>query len=259
MSFNVSLETDRIRQFIKDYMEDVGPRSKVLVGISGGKDSTITAAICRDVLGRDRVIGVSIPDGRDKHTKAFNVCDSLDIRCVCYQSLADVNQLMYSDMGMIMAELGNEDPLSDTVKWNHPSRMRMTYLYMIANQIDARVACTCNMSETYVGYDTQWGDQCGGFAPFQNYTATELKAIGTFIGVPDRYVNVPPADDMCGQTDEQRWGFSYNILDAYLRGAAIDPSIAEKIEAMHKRALFKIKSINIPSVSYFPSGSRRLC
>lgn len=257
MSFNVSLETDRIRAFLRSYKETLRPRNKILVGISGGKDSTITAAICADIFGEDRVIGVSIPDGTT-HTKAFNVCDSLNISCVYYNSLNQVNTLMYSDMSNIMADIGDEDALSDVVQWNHPSRMRMTYLYMLANQIDARVACTCNMSETYVGYDTQWGDQCGAFAPFQNYTATELKQIGAYIGVPDRFINVPPADDMCGQTDEQRWGFSYDTLDAYLRGAVIDPEIAQKIEAMHKRALFKIQAIRIPAVQYFPAGSRRL-
>lgn len=257
MGFNVIQETDRIRTFLHDYKDNVSPRTKILVGISGGKDSTVTAAICSDIFGINRVIGVSIPDGRD-HTKALNVCDSLDIQCVCCDNLAEANGVMYDDLREILYEISDNTEINDVVRWNHPSRMRMTYLYMLANQIDARVACTCNMSETYVGYDTQWGDQCGAFAPFQNYTATELKQIGAYIGVPDRYINIPPADDMCGQTDEQRWGFSYDILDAYLRGAAISPDIAEKIEAMHKRALFKIQAVRIPAVQYFPSGSRRL-
>ena len=114
------------------------------------------------------------------------------------------------------------------------------------------------MSETYVGYDTAWGDQVGDFSPFQYFTASEVKLIGKELGLPDEFINVAPSDGMCGQTDEERWGFSYDLLDNYLRGGTVYEITTEQIEKMHKAAMYKNVRVLLPHFVYEPSGSRKL-
>lgn len=257
--FDVKWEADRVVSWAKGYMRTNGPKAPIIIGISGGKDSTITAAACVKAVGADRVIGVSIPDKGQTSDKAIKVCDALGIKRLAHYDLSKFTDSMYAEMGMQMADWGCEDPLSDVVKWNHPARLRMSVLYMYANQLGGRVANTCNMSETYVGYDTRWGDQCGDFSLFQEYTASEVKAIGRQLGVPDIWVDQVPSDDLCGMSDEDRWGFTYSVLDKYLRGSNDIPEETEKkIVKMHNKALYKIVSIALPCVHFTTTDSRSL-
>lgn len=257
--FKPKVETDRILTWLDEYMQkNSDPNSLVFVGISGGKDSTITAAACAKVLGKDRVIGISIPDKGQTSKKAFDVGDALGIR-VAHFDLKQLTHYSYEEMGHQCADWGIEENLSNTVLWNHPARLRMAIIYMWANQFAGRVANTCNMSETYVGYDTRWGDQCGDFSLFQNYTATEVKAIGRILGVPDFWVDQTPSDDLCGLSDEDRWGFRYFDLDRYLRGlGSVSEDIASKIDWMHQKAVYKIESIRIPCVPFTTFKSKSL-
>lgn len=241
-------ELSRIEEWLEIYLEkNASPDAPIIVGLSGGKDSTITAALCAKVVGKKRVIGVSMPDWLMGQTSApaRNIAAMLGIRLETFP----IDRLIEN---MI------PDDASTTVRWNLPPRLRMTILYIYANQLGGRVANTCNLSESYVGYDTRWGDQCGDFSLFQDYTATEVREFGRLLGLSPEFTDVPPADGLCGMTDEERWGFTYAMLDSYLRGGRIPSEIAEKIEAMHKRALYKIRSINLPGVPYFPRGSKKL-
>lgn len=256
--FDAKWEADRVVSWTRGYMRKNGPTAPIFIGISGGKDSTITAAACIKAVGKDRVIGISIPDKGQDSSKAYEIGDSLGIR-MGYFNLSKFTNEMYIEMGNQMAEWGVEEPLSSTVLWNHPARLRMAVLYMYANQSGGRVVNTCNMSETYVGYDTRWGDQCGDFSIFQEYTASEVKAIGRELGVPDLWVDQVPSDGMCGQSDEERWGFSYEALDAYLRGSNyVDEDVVKKIDEMHQRALYKIVSIRLPCPHFTTTDSRSL-
>ena len=247
---NAVKEKDRIIRWIHAYMGDNGTENTpIIVGLSGGKDSTITAAICVEALGKDRVIGISMPDKDQKNSKAKAVAKKLGIRLITHK-ISKITETLKKDLQKVT------ENISTVVQWNMPPRVRMTVLYMYANALGGRVANTSNMSETYVGYDTRWGDQCGDFSLFQNYTASEIKQIGTALKLPKSLVEVPPSDDLCGKTDEERWGFSYNDLDNYLRGGEIAADIKDKIEAMHKAGLYKAAAVNLPGPEYFPEGSR---
>lgn len=255
MEFDAKVQAGHVVDWIRNYMDTEGSDAPIVIGISGGKDSAAVAAASVAAVGSNRVIGVLLPMGTQKDIQvAEDCCRFLKIRRMTY----NIGSL-YNDSWNRLRATGFKDFLkpNDVVRFNHPSRIRMTILYEIANQIGGRVANTCNMSETYVGYDTKWGDQCGDFSPFQNYTASELIQIGIALGMPEKAMKKPPEDGMCGQTDEDRWGFSYEILDSYLRGGEIDPEIAAKIERMHARAKHKL-TIAIPSCPYFPEGSRSL-
>lgn len=243
-------QLDRIQAWLARYLSrNASPKAPVIVGLSGGKDSTMVAAVCKEVAGADRVIGISLPDAGQNDEAAREIAETLGIRLITH----DISKTTKSLLD------GLDGEISTTVLWNLAPRVRMTALYMYANQLGGRVANTCNMSETYVGYDTRWGDQCGDFSLFQNYTATEILEMGYILSVPDRFLEVPPADGLCGMTDEERWGFTYAMLDNYLRGGEIPAEVAEKIEAMHERALYKIRSVRLPAVPYSPPFSKKLC
>lgn len=255
MSFDAKTESIRVINFIRDYMDKNGPNSPIVIGISGGKDSAAAAAASVAAVGANRVIGVMLPNGIQSDLgDAIGCCNFLKI------SHMEIN------IGPLVKETYNAmrcsrfkdlHEINSVVKTNHPARLRMSVLYMIANQIGGRVCNTCNMSETYVGYDTKWGDQCGDFSPFQNYTASEVVEIGIALGMPEKAMRKAPADGMCGQTDEERWGFTYAMLDKYLRGSELNKEAVTQIEKMHRMAMHKL-TISIPSTPYHPDGSRNL-
>lgn len=255
MAFNAAVEADRVVEFIRDYMEKNGPDAPIIVGLSGGKDSAAVAAASVAAVGSNRVLGVMLPSGIQKDSADAEGCARfLKIKRVFY-NIGPLVKISYDTL----KETGYRDfrTINKVVGYNHPSRLRTAILYMIANQIGGRVANTSNLSETYVGYDTKWGDQCGDFSPFFNYTASEIIEIGIALGMPEKAMKKPPADGMCGQTDEERWGFTYADLDSYLRGGELDDDVVEKIERMHRRAAHKY-NITLPCTSYYPEGSKNI-
>ena len=125
----------------------------------------------------------------------------------------------------------------------------MATLYAISQSCNGRVANTCNLSEDYIGYSTRWGDSVGDFSPLANLTSDEVIAIGVECGLPDEFVNKIPSDGLCDKTDEDNFGFSYKVLNAYIRtGICEDDVIKTKIDYMHKKNLFKLQPI--PSFPY---------
>lgn len=240
-------ETQHIIDWIKDYFAQNGPGHNAIIGLSGGKDSAIAAALCVRALGPDRVIGVSMPaaiipedpDLRD----VYDLAEELGIRVIT-MPIGDICDAMYKPFGE-----GNafDLELNSQILTNTPARIRMALLYQVAAVHKGRVCCTCNWSEDYVGYSTKFGDMAGDFAPLKNYTVRELKQIGHTI-LSARFVEKTPADNMCGLSDEENLGFSYEELDAYLLNEAVpSAAVLEKIVERHKRNVHKERCINIPA------------
>ena len=238
-------EADRLVKWIADYMEYNSDNGYIVVGLSGGKDSAIAAAACVKAVGPNRVIGVYMPAEYQSHRdEVQDLAEHLGIQLVVFNITKVLEeQAKILPTGIIP---------SAVVTNNNPARIRMAMLYYLANNNGGRVVNTSNLSETYVGYDTAWGDQCGDFSPFRHMTATEVKQIGDALGVPSHLIEVPPDDGMCGLTDEDRWGFTYETLDAYLTGQEIPEDVKRKIKAMHEKAEFKNMRVNLPS--YWPSA-----
>lgn len=240
--FNAIEHKDRIVQWIRDWFEENGKDCKAVIGISGGKDSTVAAALCVEALGKDRVVGVLMPNGEQKDIKySYDICNYLDID----RYVVNIESIV-SALGLeVAATAGRAFQPSEQAIINLPPRIRMTVLYFVSQSIGGRVVCTDNLSESYIGYSTRWGDNIGDFAPLANYTASEVVAIGDALGLPHFLTHKTPSDGLCGQTDEDRFGFTYEELDTYIRTGHCDND-AVKLSIITKRENNRFKRIDIP-------------
>ena len=231
--FNVEKVTNDCVEWIRSFFEENGKGCNAVVGISGGKDSSVSAALCVKALGRDRVIGVLMPCGEQHDIDmAHLLVDTLGIKHYVINIKSAVDGLK-SAMPF---------ELSEQSVTNIPPRVRMTTLYAVAQSHNGRVVNTCNLSEDWVGYSTRYGDAAGDFSPLAHLTVQEIKAIGRYLELPDELVNKVPIDGLCGKTDEDNLGFTYAVLDRYIRTGEIDDeSIKQKIDAKHKANLFKMQ------------------
>ena len=226
--------------WIKDYYKD-NPDGKAIIGISGGKDSTIAAALCVEALGADRVIGVLMPNGGQPDIgDSEEVCRLLDIRALgvnIYKAFGSICDQIDYNYNYSLGSTAKEA----MIKTNLPARLRMATLYAVAALYpNSRVVNTCNRSEDYVGYSTKFGDAAGDFSPLGNLTVREVLAIGDELGLPEHLVHKAPSDGMCGKTDEDNLGFTYEQLDDYILGtAAVDVETVAKIERLHKATRHK--------------------
>ena len=223
-------------QWIKEYYKD-NPDGKAIIGISGGKDSTIAAALCVEALGADRVIGVMMPCRRQKDINdSIEVCNLLNIE----HFFIDIGE-MYHDLRDRVMLVTRSEGITNLFSTNTPARLRMTALYGVAAMYpNSRVVNTCNRSEDYVGYSTKYGDAAGDFSPLGNMTVREVLEIGDELGLPSHLVHKAPSDGMCGKTDEDNLGFTYEELDNYILGTDIVSSeTIEKIERLHKATRHK--------------------
>ncbi len=207
-------EIEKIKLWISDYIKNAHANG-VILGMSGGKDSLITAKLCVDALGKDKVLGVIMPNGEMKDCQvAIESCQLLGIR---YYNI-NINNLYKDMLDNISPILKNEDkPLSTVTTYNVPPRLRMVSLYAIAGSLGYLVANTSNLSEAMVGYTTKWGDNVGDFAVLANYTKDEVCQLGLLLGLPENLVNKVPDDGLTGKTDEDKLGFSYQELDNLIR------------------------------------------
>ncbi|MBQ5676540.1 MAG: NAD(+) synthase [Lachnospiraceae bacterium] len=232
--FNPQEMKEKCVAWIREFFEKNGPDCNAVVGISGGKDSSIVAALCVEALGKERVIGVLMPCGVQADIEmAQKLVNHLDIKNYEVNVEAAVTGLLNA-----LPDL----ELTSQTKTNLPPRIRMTTLYAISQSVNGRVANTCNLSEDWVGYSTRYGDSVGDFSPLSHLTVTEVKAIGRVLGLPDDLVDKVPIDGLCGKTDEENLGFTYETLDKYIReGVCEDAELKEKIDQMHARNLFKLE------------------
>lgn len=229
-----------ITNWIKDYFVNNGPDCKAIIGISGGKDSTVTAALLVKALGKNRVIGVKMPQGNQHDIDVANkVIDYLGIRS--YEiNIGDVCESLYHaiDEGYDFDSTVKNNP---QVTSNSPARVRMTVLYAIAALEHGRVANTCNRSEDFIGYSTKFGDAAGDFSVLSEYTVSEVRQIGKALGIPNEFIFKAPEDGLSGKTDEDNLGFTYGELDHFLlRGHYPSYDVYKNIEERHKRNLHKI-------------------
>lgn len=231
------LKSDII-QWVKNYLNSFGGNTKAIIGISGGKDSSIAAAICVAAVGAERVIGVLMPDGNQHDiSEAYKLVNHLGIKYY-EMNIHEVTEAFRK----ITKESFNTNELPDVVTTNMPARVRMTNLYNVAGMYgDARVVNTCNLSEDWIGYSTKFGDSAGDFSILSKLTVTEILPLGIELGIPKELVYKIPEDGMSGKSDEEKIGFTYEILDNYIRtGICKDDVIKNKIDKMHKMNLHKV-------------------
>lgn len=240
--FDAKKVKNEIVEWIRNWFEQNGKDCMAVVGISGGKDSSVVAALCVEALGKNRVIGVLMPQGEQSDIEYSKILvDFLDITRITCNIEGAVNEVLESFEGVV-------SPTPQTTT-NLPARIRMATLYAISQSVNGRVANTCNLSEDWVGYATKYGDAAGDFSPLSQLTVTEVKAIGRELGLPSELVDKTPTDGLCGKTDEDNLGFTYAELDAYIRDG-IEPSeeVKAKIDSMHEKNLFKLQPM--PSFVY---------
>ena len=239
MEFNAKEVKDQVVQWIRDWFEENGKGCNAVLGISGGKDSSVAAALCAEALGKDRVIGVTMPNSvQPDIADSFRIIGHLGIRSYNVNIGASFNALMAE----VEAVLGHE--ASNQTRINMAPRLRMTTLYDVSQSNNGRVVNTCNLSEDWVGYSTRYGDAAGDFSPLGGLTVQEVVAIGKEMGLPIDLVEKAPSDGLTGKTDEDNLGFTYAVLDRYIRtGVCEDPATKELIDRKHRLNLFKLKSI----------------
>ncbi|MBQ7338215.1 MAG: NAD(+) synthase [Clostridia bacterium] len=227
------VKNDCIR-WIRDFFEQNGKGCNAVVGISGGKDSSVVAALCAEALGRERVIGVLMPCGEQHDIDcAHALVDHLGIR----HYVVNIKDAVQGVMDHLPADL----TLTEQTRNNIAPRIRMTTLYAVSQSCNGRVANTCNLSEDWVGYSTRYGDSVGDFSPLSHLTVAEVKQIGYALGLPRELVDKPPIDGLCGKTDEDNLGFTYAELDRYIRTGEIE-DLEKKalIDQKHAANLFKL-------------------
>ena len=231
--FNAEKVKNECVQWIRDFFEENGKDCNAVVGISGGKDSSIVAALCVEALGKDRVIGVLMPCGEQHDIDmAKLLVDTLGIR----HYIVNIKDAVDGVINSIPF------PLQPQSMTNLPARIRMTTLYAVSQSNNGRVANTCNLSEDWVGYSTRYGDAAGDFSPCSHLTVREVKEIGRLLGLPAVLVDKVPIDGLCGKTDEDNLGFTYAELDRYIREGVIeDQDKKNRIDSLHRRNLFKLQ------------------
>ena len=235
----MNIKTQACIQWIKDYFEG-NEEGKAIIGISGGKDSTVAAALCVEALGADRVVGILMPQSeQDDIMDSFKVCQILGITSF----VVDIGATCKALCDAIDEEVEREESsmCHPMIKSNLPARIRMTTLYAFAALYpNSRVVNTCNRSEDYVGYSTKYGDAAGDFSPLGNLTVKEILEMGDDLGLPCNLVHKTPSDGMCGKTDEDNLGFTYAQLDGYLLGTGtVNATILEKINRLHNSTRHK--------------------
>ena len=232
--FDVKDATEKCIKWIQDFFLENGPNCNAVIGISGGKDSSIVAALCVEALGKDRVIGVLMPNGEQKDiSDAHGICDVLGIK----RYVINIKEAFDGSV----KEIEKKMTLTNQAIVNLAPRIRMSILYAVSQCHNGRVANTCNLSEDWVGYSTRYGDSVGDFSPTSCFTVQEVKQIGAYLGLPEKYYNKVPSDGLCGKTDEDNLGFTYLELDKYIR-EGIEPTKEKKarIDHLHKINLFKL-------------------
>lgn len=252
--FDAKKVKNDVINWIRDFFEKNGKGCNAVLGISGGKDSSVAAALCAEALGKDRVIGVLMPNG--------------------IQSDIDMAELLVKHLGIKAVKINIADAFNGTIGainnaefyngWNKleltrqttvnlAPRLRMSTVYAVSQSVNGRVVNTCNLSEDWVGYSTRYGDAAGDFSPMANLTVSEVKAIGRELGLPTELVDKVPSDGLCGKSDEDNLGFTYAVLDKYIRTGVCDD---EKTKALidHKHKINKFKLELMPFFEYNPDA-----
>jgi len=244
--FNAEKTKKDIIAWIREWFEKNGRDCKAVVGLSGGKDSSVVATLCVAALGKERVVGVLMPNGEQ-----FDI--GVSRKLVEHLGIEGVEINIKDAYNGVVGEIEKHvGKFEGQAKINLPARLRMSVLYAVSQSVNGRVANTCNLSEDWVGYNTKYGDGAGDFSPLAKLTVQEVKAIGRALELPEMFVEKVPIDGLCGMTDEEKLGFTYKELDEYIRsGVCEDAELKEKIDRMHAANLFKLEPM--PVFPYEPS------
>lgn len=245
MEFDAKKVKEELVLWIKNWFKENGDGCKGVLGISGGKDSSVTAALLVEALGKENVVGVMMPNGEQFDIDvSIALAKHLGIKAVTV-NIKDAFKGLVNQLDSSGIELSRQAEI------NLAPRLRMAAVYAVSQSVNGRVANTCNLSEDWVGYATRYGDGAGDFSPLSRLTVQEVKAIGRELGLPEMFVEKVPIDGLCGKTDEDNLGFTYAVLDKYIRtGVCDDEKTKEKIDRMHKANLFKLQLM--PSFPYEP-------
>jgi NAD+ synthase len=236
--FDAEKVKNDIVKWIREWFENNGPGCNGVVAVSGGKDSSVVAALLVEALGKDRVIGVMLPRGvQPDIDMSYLLVKHLGIKS--YEiNVGETIDALEREMRNVMGE----DAVSTQAIVNLPPRVRMAATYAVSQSVNGRVANTCNLSEDWVGYATRYGDNAGDFSPLSRLTVQEVKAVGRVLGLPDVLVDKVPSDGLQAKTDEDNLGFTYAVLDRYIREGVIDdPETKKRIDHLHKINAFKLK------------------
>lgn len=236
--FDAEKVKNDIVKWIREWFENNGPGCNGVVAVSGGKDSSVVAALLVEALGKDRVIGVMLPRGvQPDIDMSYLLVKHLGIKS--YEiNVGETIDALEKEMKNVMGE----DAVSTQAIVNLPPRVRMAATYAVSQSVNGRVANTCNLSEDWVGYATRYGDNAGDFSPLSRLTVQEVKAVGRVLGLPDVLVDKVPSDGLQAKTDEDNLGFTYAVLDRYIREGVIDdPETKKRIDHLHKINAFKLK------------------
>lgn len=240
MEFQVKQVKEAVVAWIRDWFAENGPGCNAIVGISGGKDSSVVAALCAEALGRERVIGVLMPNG---HQHDIDMSRRLVQHLGIRSYTVDIQAGYAGLLGAVEGQLGQ---VSRDTTINLAPRLRMATLYAVAQSCNGRVANTCNLSEDWVGYSTRYGDNAGDFSPLSMLCVREVKALGRELGLPEMLVEKVPIDGLCGQTDEEKLGFTYETLDHYIReGVCEDQETKARIDCLYQRNRFKVRYMDV--------------
>lgn len=267
IEFRGEKEVDCIVESIKWWFDENGKDAYAVIGISGGKDSTIAAALCAKALGPDRVYGVLLPNRENDadFNDVLGVCEYLKIKSIVipirrvydvlrHNVIKYTNSKIVDSNGVVINNGASDFYENDSMLQNIPPRIRMTMLYAVAAGLKngGRVINTSNFSESFIGYCTKYGDTAGDFSPLGMYTATEVVAIGDLLGLPEHLVHKAPADGLCGKTDEENLGFSYESLDKFIKeGTSGDEETDKNVEM---RFINNIHKMNMSMPVSFRKG-----
>lgn len=238
-NFNAVEVKNKMVAWIRDFFEQNGKNCNAVIGISGGLDSSVVSALCVEALGKDRVFGVLMPNGEQNDISySEKLIEHLGIDSITVNIIGAYRSIKHAVRDGLNGHWSEQSAI------NLPPRLRMSTLYAVSQSINGRVANTSNLSESYVGYDTRWGDSVGDFSPLGNLTKTEIRLIGKELGLPNELINKTPSDGLCGKTDEERFGFTYDVLDKYIRTGEIEEAdIKTRIDFMHEKNLFKLQLV----------------
>lgn len=240
MHFEAEKVKNEIVAWIRDWFAQNGRDCNAIVGISGGKDSSVVAALCVEALGRERVIGVLMPNGEQSDIDMSRLLvDHLGIESYTINIRAGYE-------GLLSEVAGKLGGVSEDTRINLAPRLRMAALYAVGQSRNGRVANTCNLSEDWVGYSTRYGDSAGDFSPLSMLCVREVKAVGRVLGLPEALIEKTPIDGLCGRTDEEKLGFTYAVLDRYIREGEIDdPETKARIDRLYALNRFKVRFMDV--------------
>ena len=240
MSFDAKKVKNDIIIWIRNWFEINGKGCNAIVGISGGKDSSVVAALCVEALGKERVYGVLMPNGEQADIDmSLKLVEHLGID-YCIINIKKGYDGILSEVSEKLGKVTNDTTI------NLAPRIRMATLYAVCQSKNGRVANTCNLSEDWVGYSTRYGDSVGDFSPLSMLCVREVKQIGRELGLPECLIEKVPIDGLCGQTDEEKLGFTYETLDHYIREGIIEDEVAKaRIDRLYAINRFKVRFMDV--------------